>query len=264
MMAVKTGEIRRSKAARPQRCIYMLCALQDVATAAGVFLHHRDGAHALRRNADSPRASLPAGARRHLGREGARDRQRPGRGDPRHRRDGLQADEAIHEEVPVTDHRPNVTAKIEIRQLSVGYTGRQAVRGVDLAIPATSIYAWIGPAGSGKASTLRTINLLSIEVDGAQVEGEIVLDGKTRRSMSRKDSDPFVRLLLFPPLCVELRDRRADGKSPGKHKETLEFLRHDVPVLCLFRRHARREHLARLLGDVLKDLAHRGDTALPA
>jgi len=78
----------------------------------------------------------------------------------------------------VTDHRPNGTAKIEIRQLSVGYTGRQAVRGVDLAIPATSIYAWIGPAGSGKASTLRTINLLSIEVDGAQVEGEIVLDGK--------------------------------------------------------------------------------------
>jgi phosphate transport system ATP-binding protein len=78
----------------------------------------------------------------------------------------------------VTDDRPSGTAKIEIRQLSVGYTGRQVVRGVDLAIPATSIYAWIGPAGGGKASILRTINLLSIKVDGAQVEGEIVLDGK--------------------------------------------------------------------------------------
>src|SRR5215831_9264486 len=75
---------------------------------------------------------------------------------------------------------------------------------------------------------------------------------------------PFVRLLLFPPLCVKLRDRRADGKSPGKHKEILEFLRHDVPVLCLCRRHARFEQLARLLGDVVKDLEHRGDTALPA
>src|SRR5262249_43593477 len=64
--------------------------------------------------------------------------------DPCHRRDGLQADEPIHEEVPVTDHRPNGTAKIEIRQLSVGYGGRQVVRGVDLAIPATSIYAYCG------------------------------------------------------------------------------------------------------------------------
>ncbi len=64
----------------------------------------------------------------------------------------------------MTDHRPNGAAKIEIRQLSVSYAGRQVVRGVDLAIPATSIYAWIGPAGSGKASILRTINLLSIEV----------------------------------------------------------------------------------------------------
>ena len=60
-------------------------------------------------------------------------------------------------------------AKIEIRQLSVSYAGRQVVRGVDRAIPATSIDAWIGPAGSGKASILRTINLLSIEVDGAQI-----------------------------------------------------------------------------------------------
>ncbi len=74
--------------------------------------------------------------------------------------------------------RPNGTGKIEIRQLSVGCAGRQVVRGVDLTIPATSIYAWIGPAGSGKASILRPINLLSIEVDGTQVEGEIVLDGK--------------------------------------------------------------------------------------
>src|SRR5438128_9962101 len=75
---------------------------------------------------------------------------------------------------------------------------------------------------------------------------------------------PCVGLFLFLPLCVKLRDRRADGESPGKHKKMLEFLRHDVPVLRLFRRHAAVEHLARLLGDVVKDLAPRADTALPA
>jgi len=52
------------------------------------------------------------------------------------------------------------------------------VRKVSLAIPPKSIYAFIGPAGSGKTSILRTINLLSIDIDGAKVEGEILLDGK--------------------------------------------------------------------------------------
>src|SRR5206468_6612569 len=80
----------------------------------------------------------------------------------------------------------------------------------------------------------------------------------------RLKSDSLRFLFLSPPLCVKLRDRPADGESPGKHKEILEFCWHDVPVLCLFRGHTRFEHVARLLGDVVKDLAYRGDTALPA
>ena len=70
--------------------------------------------------------------------------------------------------------------KLEIRGLSIRY-GEHAppvVRKVSLAIPPKSIYAFIGPAGSGKTSILRTINLLSIDIDGARVEGEILLDGK--------------------------------------------------------------------------------------
>jgi phosphate transport system ATP-binding protein len=51
------------------------------------------------------------------------------------------------------------------------------VRALDLAIPAGSIYALIGPAGSGKTSVLRTINLLSIDVDRATVTGKVLLDG---------------------------------------------------------------------------------------
>src|SRR6266478_4963728 len=71
-------------------------------------------------------------------------------------------------------------------------------------------------------------------------------------------------LFLLPPLRVKLRDRRTDGKSPGKNREILELLWHDVAVLGFFHRHPRTEHLVRLRGDVVKDFAHRGDAALPA
>jgi phosphate transport system ATP-binding protein len=67
--------------------------------------------------------------------------------------------------------------KIELRDLSVGFGGPLVVRGVSVAVPANTIYAWIGPSGSGKTTILRTINLLSIEVDGACALGEILLDG---------------------------------------------------------------------------------------
>jgi len=67
--------------------------------------------------------------------------------------------------------------KIEIRALTIGYGGAPVVRRVHLQIPKNEIYAFIGPAGSGKTSILRTINLLSIDVDRADVMGQIRLDG---------------------------------------------------------------------------------------
>lgn len=70
----------------------------------------------------------------------------------------------------------HVAPKIDIRKLTVRYEGPPVVRAVDLAIPHNSIYAIIGPAGSGKTSILRTITLLSLEIDRARVEGQIFVD----------------------------------------------------------------------------------------
>jgi phosphate transport system ATP-binding protein len=68
--------------------------------------------------------------------------------------------------------------KLDIHGLSVRYGHVAAVRDLDLAVPSGSIYAVIGPARSGKTSVLRTINLLSLEVDGAEVAGRIFVDGE--------------------------------------------------------------------------------------
>jgi phosphate transport system ATP-binding protein len=67
--------------------------------------------------------------------------------------------------------------KLELRNLTIDYGAAPVVRDVNLSIPQSSIYAFIGPAGSGKTSILRTINLLSQEIDRANVKGEVLLDG---------------------------------------------------------------------------------------
>jgi phosphate transport system ATP-binding protein len=71
-----------------------------------------------------------------------------------------------------------IAPKVAIRHLGIGYRGVPVVRDVTLSVPSHSITAIIGPAGSGKTSLLRTINLLSVDVDRAEVEGEILIDDR--------------------------------------------------------------------------------------
>ena len=68
--------------------------------------------------------------------------------------------------------------KIDIRDLMVRYSGSAVVREFNLAIPEHSIHAIIGPSGSGKTSILRTLNLLSVDVDRARVAGQILVAGQ--------------------------------------------------------------------------------------
>jgi phosphate transport system ATP-binding protein len=67
---------------------------------------------------------------------------------------------------------------IQVKDLSIFYGQRCALRGVNLTIAKNQIHAFIGPAGSGKTSFLRVLNRLATEVDGARVEGQVLLDGK--------------------------------------------------------------------------------------
>lgn len=68
--------------------------------------------------------------------------------------------------------------KLAARDLAVRYGPVVALRPTTLAIRAGTIHAIIGPAGSGKTSFLRALNLLSVEVDGATLGGSLTLDGE--------------------------------------------------------------------------------------
>jgi phosphate transport system ATP-binding protein len=67
--------------------------------------------------------------------------------------------------------------KIAIENLGIRYGDAEVLRDLDLTIPRGNIFGLIGPAGSGKTSLLRTLNLLSVDVDRATVRGKVLLDG---------------------------------------------------------------------------------------
>jgi phosphate transport system ATP-binding protein len=78
------------------------------------------------------------------------------------------------------------SAKVTIERLGIRYAADEVVKDLDLTIPRGNVFALIGPAGSGKTSVLRTLNLLSIDVDRATLRGRVRLDG---RDLLRGDVD---------------------------------------------------------------------------
>jgi phosphate transport system ATP-binding protein len=68
--------------------------------------------------------------------------------------------------------------KISIRNLNVYYHDKQAIKNLNLDIPANKIFALFGPAGSGTTTLLRALTRLSDLDPSVRIEGEILLDGK--------------------------------------------------------------------------------------
>jgi phosphate transport system ATP-binding protein len=65
----------------------------------------------------------------------------------------------------------------QVRDLTVSYQGRAALRGVSLDIGANLITAVIGPSGCGKSTFLRCLNRMNDLIPGAQVEGSVLYHG---------------------------------------------------------------------------------------
>src|SRR3954471_12930766 len=67
---------------------------------------------------------------------------------------------------------------IEIRNLSVSYAQKPALREVSLSIPPRQIFGIIGPANSGKTTLLKCINRTIDLVSSARVDGQVLVDGQ--------------------------------------------------------------------------------------
>jgi len=66
--------------------------------------------------------------------------------------------------------------KISIRNLSLFYGEKQALKDITLDIPANRVTAFIGPSGCGKSTFLRVLNRMNDLIDHVSIEGEVIID----------------------------------------------------------------------------------------
>lgn len=69
------------------------------------------------------------------------------------------------------------TTKLQTKNLNVFYGDFRAVQDVSIDFPSCAITAIIGPSGCGKSTLLRSFNRMNELIEGARIQGEILLDG---------------------------------------------------------------------------------------
>jgi branched-chain amino acid transport system ATP-binding protein len=135
-------------------------------------------------------------------------------------------------------------ALLDVRDLSVHHGQLQALHGVSLAVPASSVHAMIGANGAGKSTLLRTIAGLHKPTTGA-----ILLDGAdiTRLRPEQRVAAGIVMVpegrRLFPTLTVD-ENLQVGLASARSGRWTIEA----VYELFDWMRDRRGQHAAQLSG----------------
>lgn len=68
--------------------------------------------------------------------------------------------------------------KIDVQNLDFYYGDFKALKDINLPIEENKVTALIGPSGCGKSTFLRTLNRMNDLIEGARVEGKVLLDGE--------------------------------------------------------------------------------------
>jgi phosphate transport system ATP-binding protein len=79
---------------------------------------------------------------------------------------------------PGREPLPMDSVHVEMRGFSVFYGDNEAVRNVDMKIPARAVTAIIGPSGCGKSTLLRAINRMNDLIPGCRAGGQLIFDGE--------------------------------------------------------------------------------------
>jgi phosphate transport system ATP-binding protein len=118
--------------------------------------------------------------------------------------------------------------RMEVDNLSVTYTQREAVKSVSLPIRQGEVLAMIGPSGCGKTTLLRSLNRLTELTRTARLSGRILLDDvditlieptllRRRVTMVFQQPNPFP-MSIFDNIAYVIREQG----SRRQRKKTLE------------------------------------------
>jgi len=78
---------------------------------------------------------------------------------------------------PQSASKPKII-KMRGENVKVFYGHKEALHGITLDIIAHKVTALIGPSGCGKSTFLRCLNRMNDTIEGARIEGKIMLDGQ--------------------------------------------------------------------------------------
>lgn len=87
------------------------------------------------------------------------------------------------------DTEQTAAKRFEVSDLDIYYGSFQAVKGVTMTIQPNKVTALIGSSGCGKSTFLRSLNRMHELVEGARVEGSVVLDDQ---DIYAADVDPVM------------------------------------------------------------------------
>ena len=79
----------------------------------------------------------------------------------------------------------HLETKLRVRDLNFYYGKFQALKGVELDIPAGQVTAFIGPSGCGKSTLLRVFNRMYALYPEQRAEGEVLMDGENLLTSKR-------------------------------------------------------------------------------
>src|SRR3990167_10825783 len=125
----------------------------------------------------------------------------------------------------------NMAEKIQVKNLSVTYANKPALKNVSFSVQENEILGIIGPANSGKTTFLRTLNRLNDLDDRYKYTGEVLIDDKDiyrKWNVFELRKKVGMVFALPAPLPISIFDNlaygpRRDGiKNRGRLKEIVE------------------------------------------
>jgi phosphate transport system ATP-binding protein len=128
-----------------------------------------------------------------------------------------------HPQSPDNDSNTQAV-KLTLNQVNFFYGDRQTLFNIDIDILKNQVTSFIGPSGCGKSTLLRCLNRLNDLIEGARVEGSMLLDGvdingpdvditdlRTRVGMVFQKSNPFPKSIYenvaYGPRLHGIRNR---------------------------------------------------------
>ncbi|MFN8365658.1 MAG: phosphate ABC transporter ATP-binding protein PstB [Candidatus Kapaibacterium sp.] len=110
----------------------------------------------------------------------------------------------------------NNIERLSVRDLGVSFSGNKAIRNISMTFNDGRATAIIGPSGCGKSTLLRALNRMHDIVPGAEVTGDILLDGENvmtmdavavrrRIGMVFQKPNPFPTMSIFDNAVAGLR-----------------------------------------------------------